>query len=109
MSKMKPAYYMVSALISRSDAPPDEQLRSLRRHVELAVPLIEQQQGSLLRETSDRILARFFDPVYAVLCAIRIQQAHRQNEDAPRPPSVRMVIFGPNSMVCRRSPFLADR
>lgn len=91
---MKLSYYMVSALVPQSDAVPDMQLRALRRHVELAIPFIEQQQGHLLRETSDRIVVAFSDPIHAVLCAIRIQQVHRQNEVAPRPPSVRIVVFG---------------
>lgn len=91
---MKPVCYLVSAVVASPDNPPDIQLRAFRHHLELAAPLIAQQGGTLLRETGDRILVRFAKPVHAVLCAVRIQQAHRQSEDAPRPPFVRMVVFG---------------
>lgn len=91
---MKPPFYLVSALMPRPDAAPDMQLRAMRRHADLVAPLIERHGGVLEKETSDRLLARFPDPVHAVLCAVRIQQAHRQEDAAPRPPAVRVVVFG---------------
>ena len=78
---------------SADDAPDAAQLR-FAAHLALVRPLVDTHEGVVLREGVDRVLARFSDPVRAALCAVRIQQAHRNRAQGPAPPRIRVIVFG---------------
>ncbi|MBU1412257.1 hypothetical protein KKD52_12995 [Myxococcota bacterium] len=95
MPAVKPDFFLVTSLLStgsEADAPDAEHLR-MQGHLALVRPLVDEQQGVVLREGGDRVLARFPDPVRATLCAVRIQQAHRSRQQGPAPPRIRVIVF----------------
>ncbi len=98
MPAMKPDIFLVSQVVPAGgpdDATPDAARARFAAHLSLARPLVERQDGVVLREGGDRMLARFSDPVRAALCAVRIQQAHRDRSQGPAPPRVRIIVFDP--------------
>jgi hypothetical protein len=98
MPTVKPDIFLVSQVVPAGgpdDLTPDAARARFAAHLTLARPFVERQQGVILREGGDRMLARFSDPVRAALCAVRIQQAHRDRSRGPAPPRVRVIVFGP--------------
>ncbi len=96
MPPVKPDFFLITSLVSsggEADAPDAAHLR-MQGHLALVRPLVDDQQGVILREGGDRVLARFSDPVRATLCAVRIQQAHRSRQQGPAPPRIRVIVFG---------------
>jgi hypothetical protein len=95
MPAVRPDIFLVTHLVQaggREDAPDAAHLR-MEGHLSLVRPLVEEQEGVILRQGGDRVLARFSDPVRAALCAVRIQQAHRSRRQGPAPPRVRVIVF----------------
>jgi len=96
MPGVNPDVFLVTQVVSPGgdDTTPDAARLRMSAHLAIARPLVEAQQGVVLREGGDRVLARFSDPVRAALCAVRVQQAHRSRALGPAPPRVRVIVFG---------------
>ncbi len=95
MPAVNPEFFLVTSLVpsGSADEAPDAAHLRLCAHLALVRPLVEDQQGVVLREGGDRVLARFSDPVRAALCAVRIQQAHHSRLQGPAPPPIRVIVF----------------
>ncbi len=96
MPGVKPDVFLVTQVVAPGggDTSPDAARLRMSAHLALAGPLVEAQQGVVLREGGDRLLARFSDPVRAALCAVRVQQVHRNRSLGPAPPAIRAIVFG---------------